>query len=66
MMINQAEVRRYALETAANSKFRFEGGNKVARFTRISDSFFEHINAVAMRAITERINQHGSKGQTLT
>ena len=66
MMINQAEVRRFALETAANSKFRFEGGNKVARFTRISDSFFEHVNAATMKAITERIGQHGSKGQPLT
>lgn len=66
MMINKAEVRRFALETAANSKFRIVAGAKAPRFTRMSDSFFEHINAMTMRAITERIGQHGNSGQTLT
>ena len=66
MIINQAEVRRFALDTAANTKFRFIGGNRTARFTRVSPSFLEHINAAAMRAVTERVSQHGSKGQTLT
>ena len=67
MIINQTEVRRLALDTAANLKFRFDGsGGKAARFTRVSPSFLEHINAVAMRAVTERVNQHGNKGQTLT
>lgn len=66
MLINQSHVRQYALAQAAQSKIRIVSDRRVPRFTRVSASFLEAVNAAAINAINSRIAQHGSKGQTLT
>jgi hypothetical protein len=65
MLINQTHVREHALAVAGQLKFRFEGGIKKPRFTRVSASFLEAIEGEVRKAVVTRVNQHGNSGQTL-
>jgi hypothetical protein len=54
---SKTHVRRIALNYAA--------AHRSHRFTRVSDDFLTAIEIAALKFITDRIDRHPSRGQTL-
>ena len=56
--INATRCKRLALEVAQQTKFK--------KFTRVSASFMEFVEATVRNAIISRVKQQPSVGKTLT
>ncbi len=57
-LISPSKVRRHALEIAK--------ANRAQKFTRVSKSFLDAVEANAKNFIHGRVMKHPSKGRTLT
>lgn len=65
-LITRSRVKKLALDLAAQSKFRYGTGDlKEPRFTRVSKSFLDMVEASVRTTVAAAVERAPSRGRTL-